>query len=53
MTALIKWLYQTSCSADGQVIAWDISNGEGKMEKVLDGIIPVVKDAEYDTAISS
>ena len=37
---------QTTCGADGKVIVWDVSGGDMKEEKVIEGVIPVVSDPE-------
>ncbi|EJD03058.1 WD40 repeat-like protein [Fomitiporia mediterranea MF3/22] len=36
----------TTCSSDGKIIAWDLSEDEPKIEKTLEGIIPAVNDNE-------
>jgi hypothetical protein len=39
--------FQTSCSADGKIIVWDLTQQEPRQVKLIDGIIPTVKDKEY------
>lgn len=39
--------FQTSCSADGKIIVWDLTQQEPRQVKLIDGIIPAVKDKEY------
>ncbi|KAL5507206.1 MCL1 [Sanghuangporus vaninii] len=36
----------TTCSSDGKIVVWDLSEEEPKIEKTLEGIIPVVNDNE-------
>ncbi|CDO76190.1 hypothetical protein BN946_scf185037.g13 [Trametes cinnabarina] len=36
----------TTCGADGKVIVWDVSNTEGKQEKIIDGLLPVINDSD-------
>ena len=38
---------QTTCSSDGKIIAWDVSEEEPKIERMLEGLIPVVTDNQY------
>jgi chromosome transmission fidelity protein 4 len=38
---------QTSCCADGKVIVWDLTQQEPRQAKLIDGIIPAIKDKEY------
>ena len=38
---------QTSCCADGNIIVWDLTQQEPRQVKLIDGIIPVIKDKEY------
>ncbi|KAK0505002.1 hypothetical protein EDD18DRAFT_1127226 [Armillaria luteobubalina] len=35
-----------TCGCDGQIIIWDMSEQEPKIEKQIDGIIPAVRDTE-------
>lgn len=37
---------QTTSGADGTITAWDVSEREPKVEKLIDGIIPAVADTE-------
>ncbi|KAF5326398.1 hypothetical protein D9611_000497 [Ephemerocybe angulata] len=34
----------TTCTQDGKIVIWDVSQSPAKREKVIEGIIPVVKD---------
>ncbi|TFK20918.1 hypothetical protein FA15DRAFT_624697 [Coprinopsis marcescibilis] len=34
----------TTCTSDGKIVIWDLSGDEPKLEKTIDGIVPVVKD---------
>ncbi|KAJ8597474.1 WD40 repeat-like protein [Rhizopogon salebrosus TDB-379] len=36
----------TTSSSDGTIVAWNISDGEAKVEDVIDGVIPEVADPE-------
>ncbi|KAH9892894.1 hypothetical protein C8Q73DRAFT_76644 [Cubamyces lactineus] len=36
----------TTCGADGKIIVWDLSGAEAKQEKVIEGVLPAVADAE-------
>ncbi|KZT71046.1 hypothetical protein DAEQUDRAFT_750176 [Daedalea quercina L-15889] len=38
----------STCGADGRIIVWDASEGEGKEVKVIEGIIPAVANTESD-----
>lgn len=38
---------QTSCCADGRIIVWDLTQQEPRQVKLIDGIIPAIKDKEY------
>ncbi|KAI0268637.1 WD40 repeat-like protein [Gloeopeniophorella convolvens] len=38
--------FLTSCSADGKIIVWDLTQQEPVQVKLIDGIIPVVKDKD-------
>ncbi|KAF9447940.1 hypothetical protein P691DRAFT_730511 [Macrolepiota fuliginosa MF-IS2] len=38
--------YLTSCGSDGKILVWDMSAEQSKLEKAIDGIIPVVVDQE-------
>ncbi|KAH9956929.1 WD40 repeat-like protein [Russula dissimulans] len=38
--------FLTSCCADGKIIVWDLTQKETKQVKVLEGIIPVIKDKD-------
>ena len=37
-------LEQTTCGADGKIVAWDLSQSEPRVEKVIEGFLPVIKD---------
>ncbi|EAU91158.2 hypothetical protein CC1G_03326 [Coprinopsis cinerea okayama7 len=36
----------TTCTADGKILIWDLSEDEPRLEKTIEGILPVVKDDE-------
>ncbi|KAH9045120.1 hypothetical protein EDB84DRAFT_1469307 [Lactarius hengduanensis] len=36
----------TSCSADGKIIVWDVTQDPRQL-KLIDGVIPTIKDKEY------
>ncbi|KZT00847.1 WD40 repeat-like protein [Laetiporus sulphureus 93-53] len=36
----------TTCGADGKIIIWDVSEGQCKEEKAIEGIIPAVANAD-------
>ena len=38
----------TTCTQDGKIVIWDMTQSPPKKEKVLDGIIPVAKDDKAD-----
>ncbi|KAF8499832.1 WD40 repeat-like protein [Russula emetica] len=38
--------FLTSCSADGKIIVWDLTQQEPKQVKLIDGIIPAVRDKD-------
>ncbi|CCM06867.1 uncharacterized protein FIBRA_09175 [Fibroporia radiculosa] len=38
----------TTSGADGKIIVWDVSEGEPKQEKVIEGIIPTVANPESE-----
>ena len=38
---------QTSCCAGGRIIVWDLTQQEPRQVKLIDGIIPAIKDKEY------
>ena len=38
---------QTTSGADGRLIVWDVSEGEGKEVKLIEGVIPAVANTEY------
>ncbi|KAH9831247.1 uncharacterized protein C8Q71DRAFT_861980 [Rhodofomes roseus] len=37
-----------TCGADGRIVIWDISEGEGKEAKTIEGVIPAVANTESD-----
>lgn len=43
-TLNLSW--QTTCGADGRIIAWDVSEDKPKIEKILEGVIPEVTQPE-------
>ncbi|KAI0305537.1 WD40 repeat-like protein [Multifurca ochricompacta] len=38
--------FLTSCSADGKIIVWDLTQQEPKQIKLIDGVIPALKDKD-------
>ena len=38
---------QTTSGADGRLIVWDVSEGEAKEVKLIEGVIPAVANTEY------
>jgi len=40
------FIFQTTSSSDGTIVAWNISDAEAKVENVIDGVIPEVADPE-------
>lgn len=43
---------QTTSSADGTVVVWDVSEDEPKEVQAIKGIIPSVNDTEYEPTVN-
>jgi len=38
---------QATCTSDGKIIVWNMSEEQPVIEKTIEGVIPVVIDTEY------
>jgi chromosome transmission fidelity protein 4 len=43
---LAQTSFKTTCGSDGKLIIWDISEEEGKEEKVIEGILPSILNTQ-------
>jgi hypothetical protein len=43
-TLIISAKIQSTCGSDGKIFIWDLSEQDGKEEKVIEDIIPAVQE---------